>query len=258
MVDHMNPNRFTDSAGVPWEGRSFEANDFSDDDGSARKELLLAISQFRLGEIGIEDVIDEIRISRLLIPLIAQLGEAEVGANGLVVDKSADLAIVTVKSPDDQDSLVVFSSVSAMGLWNKTARPVPSDAVRVALAAATEMNTRVVLDPGSDSEFVIRRPAIAAIAQNLKWIPPHKSELVREVIERSLESESAVVSFEMLSGDPYSTLSGPELRIELTLTDGLEPANLREILDRVTLEWSQSVDFAKLVDSVEIKLKRSL
>jgi hypothetical protein len=257
VVDHMNPNRFSDSAGVPWEGRSFESNDFSNDDGSASPELLFAIRQFRAGTKNIEAVIDEIRKSRLLIPLIAQLGDAEVGSNGLVVDKSAELSIVTVKSPDDQDSLVVFSSVSAMGIWNKTARPVPSDAVRVALAAASEMNTRVVLDPGSESEFVIRRPAIAAIAQNLKWLPPHKSETVGQVIRRSLETESAVVSFEMLAGDPNSTLSGPELRIELTLTAGLDPQDLREILDRATKKWSESDDFAKLVDSVEIKLRKA-
>ncbi len=257
MVDHLNPNRFADSAGVPWEGRSFESNDFANDDGSARPELLLAIRQFRAGTNNIEDVIDEIRKSRLLIPLIAQLGEAEVGSNGLVVDKTAELAIVTVKSPDDQDSLVVFSSVSAMGIWNKTARPVPSDAVRIALAAATEMSTRVVLDPGSESEFVIRRPAIAAIAQNLKWLPPHKSETVRQVIQRSLETESDVVSFEMHSGDPNSTLSGPELRIELTLKAGLDSSDLREMLDRATVTWSESEDFAKLVDSVEIKLRKA-
>jgi hypothetical protein len=152
----MNPNRFADSAGVPWEGRELEENRFAGDDGSAPEEFLEAISGFRAGELGQAAVVDAFRVSRMLVPLLARLGESEIGANGLKVDKSAELSIVTVKSPDDQDALVVFTSVAAMQLWNPSARPVPTDAIRVCLAAASQLSTRVVVDPGSDTEFVIR------------------------------------------------------------------------------------------------------
>jgi hypothetical protein len=55
--EHINPNRFTDSAGTPWEGRSFDQNSFADDDGKAPPELIQAISKFRAGEVGAEAVI---------------------------------------------------------------------------------------------------------------------------------------------------------------------------------------------------------
>ena len=255
MSEHFNPNRLTDSAGTPWEGRSFEQNSFADDDGKAPAELVAAIARFRSGEIGAEQVIDQIRISRLLVPLIAQLGESEIGAHGQKVDKSAELSIVTVKSPDDQESLVVFSSVEAMSLWNPASRPVPTDAIRVCLAAASQMSTRVVLDPGSETEFVIRRPAIAKIAQSLPWSAPENNPAVLAVISDSISGEANVLSFEAATADPLSVLAGSELEVRLTLEPGLEPLIVRELIERISSFWSKSEDFAVSVDSVAIKLK---
>ncbi|MEN9752471.1 MAG: hypothetical protein RL670_162, partial [Actinomycetota bacterium] len=90
-------------------------------------------------------VLAAFRDARLLIPLMATLGEGGEGVDGLKTDKSADLAIVTVEGPDGYEVLPVFSSVAAMNAWHADARPVPSDATRVALAAASENTTRVVL-----------------------------------------------------------------------------------------------------------------
>jgi hypothetical protein len=252
--EHLNPNRFTDSAGKPWEGRSFEANSFSNDDGQAPPKLVQTIAFFRAGEVGAEAVVDQIRVSRLLVPLLANLGESEDGAHGLKVDKSADLSIVTVKSPDDQDSLVVFSSVQAMTAWNKSSRPVPTDAIRVCLAAASQMSTRVVLDPGSDTEFVLRRPVIAKIAQSLAWIPPERNPEVLATIKDSISQEPLVLGFEAATADPESRLVGAELKISLQLQPKAEPALVRELIERVSSFWSKSEVFATAVDSVSIKL----
>jgi hypothetical protein len=253
----MNPNRLSDSAGVPWEGRELEENRFAGDDGSAPKEFVNAISGFRSGDLGQADVVDAVRVSRLLVPLLAQLGESEIGANGLKVDKSAELSIVTVKSPDEQDALVVFSSVAAMQRWNPSARPVPTDAIRVCLAAASQLSTRVVIDPGSETEFVIRRPTIARIAQSLDWQPAELNPSVREVVGQSVTSESQVVDFELRSADPEAKLAGAELEVALKLVNGVSPADVRELLERVSKYWAQSEEFALAVDSVSIKLLAS-
>ena len=253
----MNPNRFSDSAGVPWEGRELEENRFADDDGSAPEEFLTAMSGFRAGELGQAAVVDVLRVSRLLVPLLAQLGESEIGANGLKVDKSAELSIVTVKSPDDQDALVVFTSVAAMQRWNPSARPVPTDAIRVCLAAASQLSTRVVVDPGSDTEFVIRRPAIARIAQSLDWQPAELNQEVRAVVRDSVANESQVIDFELSSADPEAKLAGAELQVALKLVNGSSPADVRELLERVSKLWSESEVFASAVDSVSIKLLAS-
>ena len=257
MSHEINPNRFSDSAGVPWEGRELEENRFAGDDGSAPENFLEAISGFRAGEVGQAAVVDAIRVSRLLVPLLAQLGESETGANGLKVDKSAELSIVTVRSPDDQEALVVFSSVAAMQRWNPSARPVPTDAIRVCLAAASQLSTRVVVDPGSDTEFVIRRPAIARIAQSLDWQPAELNKEVRAVVGDSVANESQVIDFELSSADPEAKLAGAELQVALKLENGASPSDVRELLERVSRRWSESEAFASAVDSVSIKLLAS-
>ena len=255
MNEQINPNRFTDSAGTPWEGRSFDSNSFADDDGKAPPELIEAIAAFRAGEVGAEAVIDQIRVSRLLVPLLANIGESEIGAHGQNVDKSAELSIVTVKSPDDQDSLVVFSSVEAMGRWNKASRPVPTYAIRIALAAASQMSTRVVLDPGSDTEFVVRRPAIAKIAQSLPWLPPERNDAVLKVLQDSIAGETLVLKIEASTADPQSRLLGSELQVSIQLEPKAEPAVVRELIDRISSNWSESEEFALAVDSIAIKLR---
>lgn len=257
MVDHINKDRFADSAGTPWEGRSFDQNSFSDDDGTAPENLIKVIADFRQGIVAADKVVDELRVSRLLVPLLANLGESEIGANGQLVDKSAELSIVTVRSPDDQDSLVAFSSVLAMTAWNPTARPVPTDAIRVTLAAASQMSTRVVLDPGSDTEFVIRRPAIAKIAQSLPWLSPEVNPEVEVVIAESVAGESVVIGFDLKSADPEARLAGPELQIELKISKGTAPEEARSMIERVSEFWSKSEVFASAVDSVSIKLLAS-
>lgn len=255
MNENINPNRFTDSAGTPWEGRSFEQNSFSDDDGKAPAKLSSVMAAFRSGAADIEQVVDQVRISRLLVPLIATLGESEIGSHGKKVDKSAELSIVTVKSPDDQESLVAFSSVDAMSRWNPSARPVPTDAIRLCLAAASQMSTRVVIDPGSDTEFVIRRPAIAKIAQSLPWVSPNRNPEVLAVIDESIAGEKLVVGFEAKTADPHSVLMGPELEIAITLESGLAPLVVRDLIERISSFWSESEVFATSVDSVAIKLR---
>lgn len=254
MSHDMNPNRLTDSAGVPWEGRELEENRFAGDDGSAPKEFLKAIAGFRTGVKSQADVVDAIRSSRLLVPLLAKLGESEIGANGLKVDKSAELSIVTVKAPDDQEALVVFSSVAAMQRWNPTARPVPTDAIRVCLAAASQLSTRVVIDPGSETQFVIRRPAIARIAQSLDWQPAELNPVVQKVVAESVSGEQAVSEFELQSLDPEARLAGAELEVAIRLFQGSSPQEVRELLERVSKRWSESEEFAQAVDSVSIKL----
>ncbi|AWB88921.1 SseB family protein [Salinibacterium hongtaonis] len=251
---HSEPSHLTDSAGQPWAGRSFGETPFSDDDGSADPGLLDAIAQFRSGEATPEEVVDALRSVRLLVPLMATLGEAGENASGVTVDKSADLAIVTVAGPDGRSVMPVFSSVAAMQAWNPRARPVPTESVRVALAAADEGTDLVVLDPTSDSEFVVRRPAVWAIAQSLPWVACWRDPEVSAVVERICGAEGDVVSVELMPGDPDARLRGPELIVVLGLRAGLEPQALRELVARIQAGLSTSEVVATRVDSLTVRL----
>ncbi len=136
------------------------------------------IRAFRAGIVGESAVVDALRDSRLLIPLVAVAGELGTNEHGHAIDKSQELSIVTVMGPDGRSVLPAFSSVSAMSLWNPAARPVPATAARVALAAASENTDLVVLDPTSETEFALRRPALWALAQSQSWTPSYLDEEV--------------------------------------------------------------------------------
>lgn len=251
---HVNKNPLADSAGVPWDGRAFNENPFADDDGSARPELVNAILEFH--ETGdASKVFSEFSKSRLLIPLLADLGESEEGAHGQTIDKSADLSIVNVETPDGQIGLPVFSSVETMQRWNSTARPVPSDAIRVALAAASEGNTRIILDPGSETEFAFRRAAIAAMAQQQSWTPPHLSSVIIEEFEKGVAAEAVIDQVLISSLDPQSRLAGPEVKVELKVLAGLSKQQLEEVLHRVTQAWAESEVISSSVDSMALVVK---
>jgi hypothetical protein len=245
-----------DSAGVPWAGRSFEPNPHAADDGSAPEALVAALRRFRSGDGGQGDVVAEFAQSRLLIPLLAELGDggAEVGAHGLAVDKSQELSIVTVEGPDGRRVLPVFASVEAMSRWNPLARPVPADGVRVALAAADDGTDLVVLDPGSESEFVLRRPALWAVAQSLPWHPSPDAPEVRAAFERSIGTELSVIGVELEAGDPDARLAGPELVVRLELVGGLTRAELDAVLQRLAARWAADDAIATLVDSLTVRL----
>lgn len=245
-----------DSAGVPWEGRRFEANPHSGDDGSADPALLAALHAVRSGGDA-RDVVDAYRDARLLIPLVAEKGDHGVGAHGLTVDKTQELSIVTVAAPDGRKVLPVFTSVTALQTWDATARPVPADGRRTALAAASEDTELIVIDPASETEFVLRRPAVWAIAQDEAWEPAHTSPAVFTGLQESISGELAVLDLAVQSGDPTGRLRGPELVVHLQLMSGLEQEELDAVLARLARRWAADDRVAVLVDSLTVKLHRS-
>ena len=252
-MSETEPSKYTDSAGVPWAGRSFDINPYSGDNGEADANLIEAISKFQLRQLGSDEVLKAIAKARLLIPLIANLGEGEQGAHGHQVDKSADLSIVTVLTPDNQRALPVFSSVATMTRWNPDARPVPNNGRKVALAAASEGNTRLVLDPMSETEFVVRRPGIAAVAQDLPWINPASNPEVVDIVNSLLADIGSVESFTLVEGDPTCKLLGQELLVVLYLEPGLSEKQLKELEDGFFEKIANSERFVELVDSVGVK-----
>src|SRR5690554_3768347 len=96
-----------DSAGQTWQGRSFSANTFGSDDGSAPAELLATIEQFRAGRIPATEVVAALARVRVLIPLLAEAGDMGFTDAGLRVDKTQELSIVTVAGPDGRKVLPV-------------------------------------------------------------------------------------------------------------------------------------------------------
>lgn len=243
-----------DSAGQPWDGRQFDDNTFGGDDGAAPQELLDALADFRAGLAGPEAVVDALRTVRLLVPLMAELGDSGTTGDGLLVDKSQELSLVTVAGPDGRTVQPVFSSVEAMRSWNPLARPVPVEGVRVALAAASEGTELVVLDPTSATEFAVRRPALWAMARGEAWVPSDRDPGVRDAFAASIASELGVHRVELAAGDPGAHLVADELVVRLTLAAGLTQSELDAILGRLARRWAADDLIATRVDSLRVQL----
>ncbi|GIT80018.1 hypothetical protein LLS1_16870 [Leifsonia sp. LS1] len=243
-----------DSAGQPWDGRHFDDNPFGDDDGTAPPALLGALAAFRAGEVGPEAVVHALGESRLLIPLVAELGDEGTTDAGLTVDKSQELSIVTVSGPDGRGVLPVFSSVTAMQTWNPAARPVPVDGRRAALAAASEETELIVLDPTSETEFVLRRPAVWAVARGERWLPSHRDPEVSAAFDASIATELGVHAVRLDAGDPDHRLRGEELVVRLALATGLTREELDVILARLAQRWAADDVIATRVDSLRVQL----
>jgi len=245
----MSHDKFHDSAGVPWEGRAFEPNSWAGDDGSCPRPLAELLASADLDQVAF---LNALRDQRLLIPLLAYLGEGEIGPNGVMVDKSADLAIVAVKTPDGKTAIPAFTSVAQLQAWKPEARPVPVDARKVALACASEGHERLVIDPAG-RPIVLRRPALAALAQGAGWQKPEKNPIVRQLVQQAASGMEGIFSVDLFDGDPKNDLSHAELKIQLGLRPGITPDALKQLLHSFT-EKLQTREFNGLVDSISLKI----
>jgi hypothetical protein len=188
---------------------------------------------------------------------MAELGDSGTTDDGLLVDKSQELSLVTVEGPDGRTVQPAFSSVDAMRHWNPDARPVPVEGMRVALAAASEGTELVVLDPTSATEFVVRRPALWAMARGQSWVPSDRDPLVLQAFESSIASELGVQGVQLIAGDPDARLAAEELVVRLTLTSGLTQIELDAILGRLARRWAADDLIATRVDSLRVQLTAS-
>lgn len=207
-------SRQADSAGRPWQGRSFQHHDtaYAGDDGSAPAAYLEAVAGLAAGTEHRGAVVDALRGERLLVPLLAAAGETGIDERGRTIDKTQELSIVTVQAPDGGTILPMFSHVTAMQAWNSRARPVPTSVQRAA-AAALDGPARVVVDPGGESEFVFTRTMLEALLADAPWTWGVEDAAVHAAIANALFAQPAVRAVVLATGDPRSRLAGPELEV---------------------------------------------
>ena len=262
-----------DSAGQPWAGRSLSGDsatihNFEDDDGAADAGYLTALAALAAGEGDEAAVVSALATARVFVPILATLAEEGEGAGGLHADKQADMALVTLKAPDGRTAMPVFTSAAALAAWHPEARPVAVYAARAALSAVAEGAELLVLDPGSAVTFVVRRPAVWALAQQRNWTPSYADPVLARSLGEAAAGFPAVRRVEIHPGGGVASRtadgttlpgggSGPELRVLLYLEDGLDAAGVQSIVSGLNKAWARNEVFAERVDSIEVKLQRA-
>ena len=238
-----------DSAGVPWQGRSFTPSGFEGDDGSADDALAATLERLAARAAGPAEVVAAMTPARLLVPVVAALGEGGTSPEtGLAVEKSADMAMVTLRGRDGRVATPVFSSVAALTAWDAAARPVPVDARRAALAAVSEGAEVMVLDVAGPVTFVLPRPAVWALAQGRDWTPSPADPLVHAAVEAALSAVPEVVAGRCEPGERA------ELRVVLGVRPGLDAAALQQVTRAASAALGASETVAERVDSLELRL----
>lgn len=267
----------TDSAGQPWAGRDLPAQEkyhnFDTDDGAMDAGFAAALAALACGDGSEAQVVASLATARVFIPIVAQLAEQTVGENGLVSDKESDMALVTVQGPDGRRALPVFSNAEALTRWHPEARPVAVYAARAALSAVAEEAQLLVVDPGSERPFVVRRPAMWSLAQQQQWEPSYGDAAVERVLRESVSAlgNTAVVDISASAGqgiqsqwypkaEPSALLVsgggvGPELCVTITLLPGLDQAAVNGVLAALQASWAANEYFAQAVDSIHVRLR---
>ena len=211
-----------DSAGQTFSGRSLTGTGFDDDDGSVSAELATALES-PADEAALMAALSD---ARLLVPIVAALAEVD-DSGDLPVEKSTDMAVVTLEAPSGERALPVFTDLAAMAAWDPEARPSPVRAELAAQAAITERCDVMVLDVATRS-LVLRSSMVWALAQRQTWQPPHLDDHVRQAVSKSVVDESDIAEVRCEAGEAPG-----ELRVVLAVRPGLTQPELQALARRV-------------------------
>ena len=133
------------------------------------------------------------------------------------------------------------------------ARPIPIQASRIALAAASEGTPLIVVDPGSDTQTVVRAPAFRALATGEAWTPAFEDAEVAAAFGASVEREDAVAAIGLAPGDPEARLAGPELVVVLRFVADVPDEARQAALARLQERWAADELIATRVDSIAVR-----
>jgi len=251
----MSNDHPTDSSGVPWEGREFHDNPHAGDTGETPADVAERLTEWRAGTGSFTDLVAAFAVNRFLIPLVTHAGDDFDVDNPVMEDKVQELSVITVAGPSGEKVIPAFTSVAAMSAWNSDARPIPIDARRVALAAASEHTDRIVVNPGTDS-IVLRRPVVWSIAQGNPHTAPWESPKFVTETRNLLSGIDNLLEVNVLPGDPNASGDGPDVTLMLALPDGLNADQVHTLIAAVQARVAGADLFVSEVDALTLTLSK--
>ncbi|WP_249666069.1 SseB family protein [Nocardioides faecalis] len=156
------------------DARRLQGSEYVDDDGSPDPALRTALAGYDAGTTPYPAVLAALAESRLVVPVVAILGETGEGAAGadgaaLVTDKSSDMAAVLLTGADGRMALLAFSGIDSLAAWDPQARPVPVAAPLAAATAVQEGAAALVVDVAGPHQLVLAEDDLHRIAAG--WRP---------------------------------------------------------------------------------------
>ncbi|MEU1052946.1 SseB family protein [Streptomyces sp. NPDC005876] len=233
---------------------------FSDDDGSADPGLSAALAAWAEDRTALAPVLQALRGARLLVPVVAVLGEVEEDeqeggeaprkggggrrAGGLRREKTSDMAVPTLKA-GGRTALPAFTSTDSLARWDPAARPVAVPLHQALQAAAHERADTVVLDLAGPVPFELTGPALRALAEGRTTTDPLADPAVVEAVRGAVAAEPAVLRAHLGPGQADGTLA-------LVLDPAAAPAEAaRSVAERLAADETLR---ARLVRGLDLAL----
>ncbi|WP_418956084.1 SseB family protein [Streptomyces tritici] len=198
---------------------------FSDDDGTADPRLTAALAAWAEDRTAHAPVLEALKSARLLVPVVAMLGEVEEDPEtGLRREKTSDMAVPTLTA-GDRRALPAFTSIASLALWDPAARPVAVPLHQALAAVAHEKADTLVLDLAGPVPYQVTGPALLALAEGRTSTDPLRDPAVRDAVRAAVAGEPAVVRAYLGPGATDGTLA-------LVLADGAAPAEAAQRVAR--------------------------
>jgi hypothetical protein len=150
------------------ERRVIAEPEFPGDDGSADPAVTAALAAYDTSpEAGHLPALAALQDSRLLVPVVATVGEVEYDEHGLARDKTSDMAAVLITGRDGRTALLAFTCTAAMAAWNPTARPVAVSARDAARSAVHDGADALVVDLAGPAMIAVEGQDLRDLADGL-------------------------------------------------------------------------------------------
>ncbi|MFK0293781.1 SseB family protein [Streptomyces sp. NPDC090442] len=197
---------------------------FADDDGSADPVLAAALAAYDADRGAEGPLLTALATARVLVPVVAVLGEVETGPDGLRREKTSDMAVPTLSAPDGRRALPAFTSMETLQRWRADARPVAVPMRQALLAASHEQADTVVIDLAGPVTYQLTGAALRALAEGRTSADPLADPAVTEALRALLDAEPAV---RLAHLTPSAETDGT---LALGLAPGTDPAAVAQRL----------------------------
>ncbi|MFF3402439.1 SseB family protein [Streptomyces sp. NPDC002659] len=179
---------------------------FSDDDGTADPRLTAALAAWSADRAAEGPVLEALKGARLLVPVVAVLGEVEEDENGLRREKTSDMAVPTLTA-GDRRALPAFTSLASLARWDPEARPVAVPLLQALQAAAHEKADTLVLDLAGPVTYQLTGRALLALAEGRTSTDPLHDPAVTTAVRDAVAAEPGVLRAHLGPGGADGTLA---------------------------------------------------
>jgi hypothetical protein len=152
----------------PSGGRSIPEPGFAGDLGEPDPEVRAALTTYAADPAdpnGHLAVLAALSRARLLVPVVAILGEVEHDAHGLAREKTSDMATVLLTGRDGRQALLGFTGLESLAAWRPDGRPVPVTARDAARSALQEGAAALLLDVAGPTPYAVEGEALQGLAR---------------------------------------------------------------------------------------------